>query len=798
MRQYHAGGRDVPNLMQTATDWRRQYELLLNSLPDAVLVCDAAGTLLACNDAAARLSGYPREELLKLPLRKILEFETSPENSAAIPGEMIHRDGSRIPVEIYRSSQQEGAWPAAHQYLLRHIRAHGPDEETRRHENHFRLMAKNLTEMVLAYDMDRRLTFANGAAETLTGYSAADLEQARFICWIHPDDRERMLGHWDKLFQGRSFYEEQYRLITRDGRMKWVAASWGPILDDSGQQVGVQGRERDITSRRMAEETLLQSEQRLRISEERYRTIFESSAFPMWEEDFSGVKIFLDSLRAQGVTNLRAYLTENRPAAEECLRRVKILDVNRAAREFYGAQDKSELVGDLTRMFDEPAYENFIEEIAVLYETGSAFQAELPVRTIRGEIRNVHMMVSIAPTPQLDWSRVVVSFFDITDRRRLEDQLLQSQKLESLGRLAGGIAHDFNNLLTVINGYSDMLLRRLPPGDSTRTYVGEIHTAGQRGAELTQQLLAFSRKQVAQLRPLDLNELVRESQTMLERVIGEDVRLVIRLDPEIGIVKADRGQLHQVLMNLVVNGREAMPHGGTLTIETRNVYLGTELEERPAGPGTQPYVLLRIRDTGIGMDEETRQHVFEPFFTTKHSKGTGLGLSTVFGVVMQSGGHITVSSELGRGSTFDVLLPKTQATSRTEAPAAVQGQPGKGSGVVMVVEDQPEVRALTCMILRGQGFEVLEASDGLEALLMAGQYRSPIRLLVTDMIMPGMNGKEVAARLTMQYPEIRVIFMSGYTDQMMTGSSLLEHSAAFLQKPFTPDRLLSLVQKVLG
>jgi signal transduction histidine kinase/CheY-like chemotaxis protein len=517
----------------------------------------------------------------------------------------------------------------------------------------------------------------------------------------------------------------------------------------------------------------------------------------MWEEDFSGVKVYLDDLRARGVTNLRAYLTENRSVIEECLRRIRILDVNRAARDFYGAKDKSELMGDLSRMFDEQAYENFIEEIAALAETGSMFQSEFPARTIKGELRTVHMIVSIASTPP-DWSRVVVSFFDVTDRRRLEDQLLQSQRLESLGRLAGGIAHDFNNLLTVINGYSDLLLRRLPATDSSRNYVSEINTAGLRGAELTQQLLAFSRKQVAQLRPLDLNELVQEAETMLQRVIGEDIRLVIRLDPGAGNVKGDRGQLHQVLMNLVVNGREAMPQGGTLTIETRNVYLGRDMEEQSAGPGTRPYVLLRVRDTGVGMDEETRQHIFEPFFTTKHSKGTGLGLSTVFGVVMQSGGHISVISDLGKGSTFDVLLPRIQPGSRAEAAVPAQPRPVEGSGVVLVVEDQPEVRALTSMVLRAQGFEVLEASDGLEALLLANQYEGTIRLLVTDIIMPGINGKEVAARLTMQRPNVKTIYMSGYTDHMMGGAGPLEDNAAFLQKPFTPERLLGLVQKVLG
>ena len=265
--------------------------------------------------------------------------------------------------------------------------------EPGRHETHFRLMAKNLTEMVLAYDMDRRLTFANAAAETLTGYSLAELENSHFICWIHPDDRHRMMEYWDRLFEGKSFYEEHYRMLTRDGRLKWVAASWGPILDDAGKQVGVQGRERDVTARVMAEETERQSEQRLRVSEERYRTLFEDSPFPMWEEDFSSLKSFLDELRAGGVTDLRAYFAEHRHALQECVRRVRIVDVNRTAREFYGASTKAELVGGLSRIFDEGAYEIFCEEMVTLAETNSIYQAEFQTRTLQGEERTVNMIV---------------------------------------------------------------------------------------------------------------------------------------------------------------------------------------------------------------------------------------------------------------------------------------------------------------------------------------------------------------------------------------------------------------------
>ena len=670
--------------------------------------------------------------------------------------------------------------------------------EAGRHETHFRLMAKNLREMVLAYDMDRRLTFANAAVESLTGYSVDELAHSQFICWIHPEDRDRMLGFWERLFEGKAFHEEQYRMVTRDGRLKWVAASWGPILDDAGRQVGVQGRERDITERRMAEETLQQSEQRLRVSEERYRSLFESSPFPMWEEDFSDVKTHLADLRASGVKDIGRYLAANRDELVECIRLVKVLDVNRAAREFYGASTKTELTGDIFKIIDEAGYAVFQEEMEVLAAGNSVFQTEFPTRTLRGEERTVSMIVSLVATPANDWSRVIVSFFDITDRKLLEEEILQSQKLESLGRLAGGIAHDFNNLLTVINGYSDLLLRRMAPDDPVFSGLEQIRKAGGRAADLTQQLLAFSRKQVPQLKAMNLNALVEESLPMLRRLVGEDIRLEIELDRELGAVKADAGQMHQVLMNLVANARDAMPDGGKVTIETRNVEAPAAARGRATSVVPRPHVLLRVADNGIGMDARTKDRLFEPFFTTKRAaKGTGLGLATVFGVVTQAGGRVLVSSDPGCGASFSVYLPRIAGAEIPAVRPAHAVEITKGEGVILVAEDQDEVRVLACMVLRTSGYEVLEASDGLEAMLVAEQFARPIRVLLTDVIMPGMNGKELATQLGRMQPGMKVIFMSGYTGRIMSEGGI-EGATDFLQKPFVPARLLEAVERALG
>ncbi len=648
-----------------------------------------------------------------------------------------------------------------------------------------RLITKNLTEMVLAYDMDRKLVFVNPAVETLTGYSMHELEKENFICWIHPDDQSRMLAKWDTLFQGGS-YEEEYRLITKDGRVKWAVSSWTPILDDSGAQVGVQGREFDLTRRKLAETALRHSEEKLRTDEERYRGLFENSPFPMWEEDFSDVKRYLDSLAAAGVSDFRAHLTDHRADLEECVRRVRILDVNRRACDFYGALGKEHLMGNLGEMFDERAFEIFRDEMAALWGNNSSFQTEFMTRTLKQEERLVDMIVSIVDSARHDWSRVIVSFFDVTDRKRLEEQFVQSQKMESLGRLAGGIAHDFNNLLTVINGYSDWILREIEPDNPYRERLAAVHHAGEQCAELTRQLLAFGRKQIVQPGPLNLNHVVRESQGMLDRILGDDVEVRTHLAPDLGTIEADRSQMNQVLMNLAVNAREAMPVGGVLTIETRNL---TDPSE----------ILLEIRDTGHGMDESTRRHLFEPFFTTRRgSKNTGLGLAIVFGIVSDAGGSIEVQSQPGEGAAVRICLPRIHAVAKDELPVQVTQHPERGTGSVLVVEDRADVRAVTCGMLQMLGYQAIEAASGAEALAIAGEHQGRIPLLLTDVVMPGMNGREVAEQLNKTYPKMRAIFMSGYTDHYLTPDSKLDQSTVYLQKPFTLTQLAQALRQAAG
>jgi len=389
---------------------------------------------------------------------------------------------------------------------------------------------------------------------------------------------------------------------------------------------------------------------------------------------------------------------------------------------------------------------------------------------------------------------------DITEHRLLEERLRQAQKMEAIGRLAGGVAHDFNNLLTGILGSADLLLDTLGPDGAGRDEVAEIRKAAVRAADLTRQLLAFSRQQVLATRVLDLNALVPNMEKLLKRLIGEHIELRTALAPELGAVQADPGQLEQVIVNLAVNARDAMPDGGRLTIETGNAQLDASYveEHAPVRPG--PYVLLAVTDTGTGMDAETKSHVFEPFFTTKDmGKGTGLGLATVYGIVKQSGGYVWVYSEPGKGTAFKIYLPRVAETAPAE-PAAPRGaapvSPG-GSETILLVEDDDTVRALTRRLLAARGHTVLLASRGDEALELAERHGGRIHLLVTDVVMPGMSGRELADQIVVRLPGIKVLFLSGYTDDAIVRHGVLEPGVAFLQKPFSADALARKVREVL-
>jgi two-component system, cell cycle sensor histidine kinase and response regulator CckA len=386
---------------------------------------------------------------------------------------------------------------------------------------------------------------------------------------------------------------------------------------------------------------------------------------------------------------------------------------------------------------------------------------------------------------------------DVTDRKRLEEQLRQAQKMEAVGRLAGGVAHDFNNVLTAIFGYADLMAEEVPASSAARQDLDEIRKAAQRATALTRQLLAFSRQQVLAPVVLSMNDLVEDVDKMLRRLVGEDVELRVALASDAGNVRADPGQLQQVIMNLVVNARDAMPTGGKLLIETADAELTEQYAElhQPVIPGQ--YVMLAVSDTGVGMDAQTRARIFEPFFTTKEkSKGTGLGLSTVYGIVKQSGGYIWVYSEAGHGTTFKVYLPRVNAPVEPQPPAR-EAATVTGTETILLAEDDEMLRPLAKGLLGKLGYTVLEAENAEQALAVAGAHPGPIHLLVADVVMPGASGRELARRLEPTRPDTRVLYVSGYTDDAIVHHGMLEPGLNFLQKPFTPTALARKVREVL-
>jgi PAS domain S-box-containing protein len=388
---------------------------------------------------------------------------------------------------------------------------------------------------------------------------------------------------------------------------------------------------------------------------------------------------------------------------------------------------------------------------------------------------------------------------DVTERKSLEEQFRQAQKMESVGRLAGGVAHDFNNLLTIISGYSELMLSETPPGHPLRDYLMEIKKAGERATILTRKLLAYSRRQILAPDVLDVNALVQDAESMLKRVLGEDVEFVTVPGADLGLTRVDAGQLEQSLMNLAINARDAMPRGGRFTIETATVNLDEDYAHTHPEVKPGPYVRLTVTDTGCGMDEATLAHVFEPFFTTKEpGKGTGLGLAMVFGFVKQSGGQVTALSQPGRGSTFQLYFPRVETPAPAAETRADGDAPPHRGETILLVEDEEDLRKLALELLTQHGYTVLEAPDGLAALRLAEAYPGAIDLLVSDVVMPGMDGRQLAGRLAALRPAIKTLFMSGYTDDTVLRHDILTAETSFLQKPFSVAALPQKVRQVLA
>ena len=571
---------------------------------------------------------------------------------------------------------------------------------------------------------------------------------------VHPDDRERASEFVRMALREGAVPHLEHRIVLDNGECRWIRIQAERTEDPGSGPVRLVGTVLDITERKRGEEAL-------RESEERYRVLFDRSPIP---------KMLYD---------------------EETLR---FLAVNEAALEHYGYSRDEFLEMHLANLWS-PGTEPELPSIRELPAHASVHVNHLKKDGTTSEVEIFAQRVLLSGRP----AGILVAQ-DITDRTQLEAQLRQAQKMEAVGRLAGGVAHDFNNMLAVIAGYSELLLL-LTDTDDRRELQGpllEIQKASERATRLTRQLLAFSRKQVLSPKVLDVGALVLDFEPMLSRLIGEDIEVAVRVAPNLHQVKADPGQLEQVLLNLVVNSRDAMPTGGKITIEVQNAELGPEYLKRHPAVGTGEYVLLAVTDSGCGMSAETLEHAFEPFFTTKAAEhGTGLGLATVFGIVQQSDGHVDLYSEVGIGTTFKIYLPRT----RTVAESAVKPQATvlRGDATVLLVEDEEMVRSLVQEVLVLYGYTVLAAANGHEALQVAEQLAPHVDLLLTDVVMPGgVGGRQLAQELRHRWPHLKVLYMSGYTDDAVVRHGIIEADTAFIQKPFTPHSLARKVREVLG
>jgi PAS domain S-box-containing protein len=593
--------------------------------------------------------------------------------------------------------------------------------------------------------------------EQLLGYTPAEaMNPEWWVDRVHTEDREPVLAQVQKLL-GEGHVVREYRFRRKDGVYRWVRDEQKLVRDTEGKPVEVVASWSDVTERK-------QAELRLQEREEQYRLLFDSNPHPMWVFD-----------------------------AEK----LAFLAVNEAAVRQYGyspGEFRGMTINDIRPPEEIPALSEHLKD---LLRTPPGSPGDWRHRTKDGSI--IEVEVSSNPITFQGREAVLVLANDVTEKKKLEAQLLQAQKMEAIGQLAGGVAHDFNNLLGVITGYTELLLKDLGAVHPGVRRAEEIQKAADRAGSLTRQLLAFSRKQVLVPEVLDLNNVLDDTERMLRRLIGEDIQLVTVFASGLGRVKADPGQMEQVIVNLAVNARDAMPRGGKLIIETANVDLDANYSRTHADVKPGSYVMLAVSDTGHGMDADTMTHIFEPFFTTKEEgKGTGLGLSTVFGIVKQSGGHVAVYSEVGRGTSFKVYLPRTQEKGEIAAVGAARDEvPRTGSETILLVEDAEALRLLIAEILEVGGYRVLPGASPEAALAAAEAHAGPIHLLLTDVVMPGMSGREVADRIKASRPTVKVMYMSGYTDEAIGHHGALEPGTHFMQKPFTADALLRKVREVL-
>jgi two-component system, cell cycle sensor histidine kinase and response regulator CckA len=630
------------------------------------------------------------------------------------------------------------------------------EETLRQNEKWFETLSHLSPVGIFRTDSEGNCLYVNEQWSEIAGLSLEEASGKGWMEALHPQDCDRVLQEWTEAITKNKPFTGEYRFRRPDGVTTWVIGQSVSVTRDYGEIIGYIGTVTDISDRKEREETLRESELRL-------RTFVGSVDEIVFELDGNG-------------TYLNIWTTN-----ENLL-----------------VRPKNEVLGHGIDEFFAPEYvKEARERFHRVLETGQPETFEYFLEVPAGKR---WFLARVSPVPASDGSfkTVCVSTRDVTDLKYLQEQLLQSQKIETVGRLAGGIAHDFNNLLMAISGYCELIGMKYQLDSSLVQHIKEIEKAAEHGASLTRQLLAFSRKQVLASKALNLNELIQKMQHMISRLIGERIRLEIQLEPELATIMGDSGQIEQVIMNLVVNARDAMPDGGRLRIETANTEFTADSIRQHPGLKPGRYALLSISDSGIGMDELTKSQIFEPFFTTKGvGKGTGLGLATVYGIIRQSGGDIKVISQPGMGSSFLIFLPSVVETIRnSEVAEERSSQNYSGTECILLVDDNHNLRKAIASSLDMHGYSVVQASDGVEALKISRDHAGEIQLLVTDMVMPTITGKELATKMKLERPDIKILYMSGYSDESgFSDEDLADHQ--YLQKPASVLAVLQKIRKLL-
>jgi len=766
------GGTELPERAQWETELRAseaRKAAILETALDAVITMGPEGRIVEFNRAAEEMFGYERAEITGRTVADTIVPHSLREahhrglarylvtGEASVIGkrvELVGRraNGTEFPVELSITTVQLDRRRLFTAYLRDITERKQAEDALRKSEERFRALVENSSDGIYLVDREGIILYSSSSSVRVLGWPPEERKGRRAFEFVHPDDTERFRAFFVHcLGSARIPTTIEVRGLHLDGGWRQVEMVAVNHLDDPAVGAVVINF-RDVTQRRRAEDSV-------REAARQFRAVFDGALDAMVIADDEG----------------------------------RYVEVNAAACGLYGL-GRSALLGHWIGDFAAPGLD--VAAMWAAFRREGRAKDELRIVRPDGRVRELEFAASADFLPG---SHLAV-FRDVTQRRQLEEQLRQAQKIEAVGRLAGGVAHDFNNLLNVITGYGQMIFRRLadsPEREKTRA----ILQAAERAAGLTRQLLAFSRKQVLEPKVLDLNAVVSGMDEMLRRLIGEDIELQADLAPDLGRTRADPGQIEQVLMNLVVNARDAMPRGGRVTLETTNAEMDEAYVRDHLGARPGRYVTLAVCDTGLGMDAETQKHIFEPFFTTKEKgKGTGLGLATVYGIVKQSEGYIWVDSAPGAGTTVRVFLPRVEGEPVVEPkrPAVPEQEPARGTETVLLVEDEEMVRRMTREVLEGAGYHVLEASSGFAALRVSSGHGGRLDLLLTDVVMPGMSGRELAERLAPVRPGMKVLYMSGHTDDAIFHHGVNQAGTGFLQKPFTPETLERRVRELLG